>query len=856
MSHQPLVQTDPETPITTQPAAVWAVNALTERLRQHPGDTIGPVLVLGADSERGAELWREATGGAPSAAEAFVVMADPAEPGRTAVVGSDARGIVYGTLEILDRLQYGDWQPLDPGQPLIGTPDNRVRGIFRSYVSRVEDSPWFLDRGFWDDYLTELATQRFNRLQLAFGIGVEYGHDPGVTENYLLFSYPFLVDLPEFGVRVVGLDDAERRANLDALRYASSEAARRGIDFFVGFWTAGVELDDGIAGDYTIEGITTDNHAAYVAAAIETILTECPGIAGITLRVHYESGIPEPATEFWKTAFSGVAAVDRPVAIDLHSKGLEAATIDAALTTGADVFITAKFLAEHLGLPYHQTTIRASELPIETSDADFASVTRASRRFTRYGYADYLRDDRRYRVVYRHWPGTQRLLLWGDPAFAAGYSRVASFGGAEGAEFFEPLAYKGRKGSGRPGGRQVYRDPHLADGAAEWRKYRYTYRLLGRLMYDADADPGQWRRLLRSEFGQAAGYAEEALAAASRILPLVSTAHGVSAANSVYWPEMYENLGIAHGGSPNPFYISDSRPPHTFGAAASLDPEAFTTIVEFVDEVLTETPSGRLTTFDVARMLDALATHAEEQADALAGSFTELRSAEVDRWLVDIRAQVGLGRFFADKLRAGVGYEFHQRTGVRDHLRYAVDRLSEASAHWREIVAATSGYELDLAFGKDSHLRGHWADRQESIDRDLTELQAEYAAAPRTEQTSISLDELDAQSLVPPPAVTHIPPSRFTPGDELVIEATAPAGVRLELRYRSANQAESYRSTPFTSNGDRQRAVIPGPQTDSPFDLLYYLIARDPAGHTWHLPTHGPNLANQPYYVVPRRTPA
>ena len=45
----------------------------------------------------------------------------------------------------------------------------------------------------------------------------------------------------------------------------------------------------------------------------------------------------------------------------------------------------------------------------------------------RYGYSDYLSEEREYGVYYRIWPGKQKILLWGDPALAAGYGRHASF---------------------------------------------------------------------------------------------------------------------------------------------------------------------------------------------------------------------------------------------------------------------------------------------------------------------------------------------------------------------------------------------------------------------------------------------
>ena len=72
-------------------------------------------------------------------------------------------------------------------------------------------------------------------------------------------------------------------------------------------------------------------------------------------------------------------------------------------------------------------------------------------------------------------------------------------------------------------------------GAAYIHRYAYTYRVWGRLLYNPKADPDQWRRYLRSTFGPAASHAETALSNASRVLPLLTTAHQPSASNLQYW---------------------------------------------------------------------------------------------------------------------------------------------------------------------------------------------------------------------------------------------------------------------------------------------------------------------------------
>ena len=90
--------------------------------------------------------------------------------------GQDARGLVYALLELADRVRNS----ADPAAALTlpamvaEQPANVVRSVTRLFTSDVEDKPWFNDREMWPRYLTMLATQRFNRFNLSFGIGYDF----------------------------------------------------------------------------------------------------------------------------------------------------------------------------------------------------------------------------------------------------------------------------------------------------------------------------------------------------------------------------------------------------------------------------------------------------------------------------------------------------------------------------------------------------------------------------------------------------------------------------------------------------------------------------------------------------------
>ena len=93
----------------------------------------------------------------------------------------------------------------------------------------------------------------------------------------------------------------------------------------------------------------------------------------------------------------------------------------------------------------------------------------------RYGYGDCYHQGNGIELLYRVWPGTQRHLLWGDPALASGYGHAANFCGAAGMKLMEPLTFKGREGSGHPDGRDSYANQQLGSSKLDTGKFDITF---------------------------------------------------------------------------------------------------------------------------------------------------------------------------------------------------------------------------------------------------------------------------------------------------------------------------------------------------------------------------------------------
>jgi hypothetical protein len=854
-------------PIAGSPPVRWATKELEQsliargitvrrfdRLTQAPNDNVC-IVVADTNSSLGRQLLKEARITVLPVPEALA-LAPVKSDGKKIVLtcANDERGLVYALLELSDRVQHAP-RPLDSldiQKPVVEQPANIIRSLNRLFVSDVEDKPWYNDREMWPQYLTMVATQRFNRFNLSFGIGYDFLQK--VTDGYFLFAYPFLLSVPGYNVRVPQLPDAERDKNLEMLKFISEQTVARGIQFQLGIWMHGYEWLNSPNPNYTIEGLTPQTHGPYCRDAVRELLKACPAISGITFRVHGESGVNEGSYDFWRKAFEGLATCGRKVEIDMHAKGMDQAMIDAAVATGMPVNISPKYWAEHIGMPYHQADIRGLEIPKPgKATSRLMNLSAGSRSFIRYGYGDLLKEDRQHGVLHRIWPGTQRLLLWGDPVTGAAQAKAFSFCGSKGVELMEPLSFKGRRGTGIAGDRCGYADASLKP-RWDWEKYLYSLRIFGRLAYNPNAEPDVWRRYLRKEFGAAAERTELALANATRILPIVLTAHGASAGNNTYWPEMYTNQPICDSGIKHPY--SDTPSPKIFGNVSPLDPQLFIAVNDFAAELLKPERSGKYSPIEAAQWLEDYADEALKQLTQAEAQSKKKSKPEFRRMAIDVAMQAGLGRFFAAKFRSGVLYALFEQTGDRTALEEALKAYHRARSFWAELAnRARNVYQPDVTVGDRDHLRGHWSNRLPAIDEDIASMtqqldQTKGDAPSQQKNIQLAIREALGRPNRTAAACSHVAPEHYRPGQPLHIELSferTPKSAR--LYYRHVNQAERYETVEMQTMEKRGQVMIPAAYTNSHYPIQYYFELKGGKAASLY-PGFNKDLTNQPYFVA------
>src|SRR5690606_26267638 len=225
----------------------------------------------------------------------------------------------------------------------------------------------------------------------------------------------------------------------------------------------------------------------------------------------------------------------------------------------------------------------------------------------------------------------------------------------------------------------------------------------GRSLYDPEGEPAAFRRFLVSRFGAAADHCGKAIASASRILPLVTLAHTPTASNNSYWPEMYENMSIVHEAPSLPYGYELFRPAR-FGTVGACDPQLFLSPAEFAACLDGDRPIRKLSPLTWANWLALHAAGADaHMARALA--LGSERHPELHLVAVDVTILTALGRFFADKVRAAVLWEYFLLSGDERSARAAIVHYRKAREAWAEAAAISEDvYIPDMTYGPHSWL--------------------------------------------------------------------------------------------------------------------------------------------------------
>ena len=279
---------DPADAIVSAKPVQWAVDRLRQaltaraivvrtcaRLDEAPPDSLCVIASAGASI-----MLRDAGVAPPAEAEVISVVAGNLGQRETLIAsGSDSRGLSYALTEIADAVALADdpWPPCAlPCRSSSARPTRCAASCVCS-PAIVEDKAWFNDRDFWRSYLSLLAAQRFNRFNLALGLG--YDSPRQSARHLFLFCLPVLSR--GAGIRRGGDQPALDARSTGIWRCSGSSATRRPRAAWTSssdLWTHAYQWIDSPDANHVIVGLTPRDP--------RTVLPRCPGVAAEGMPEH------------------------------------------------------------------------------------------------------------------------------------------------------------------------------------------------------------------------------------------------------------------------------------------------------------------------------------------------------------------------------------------------------------------------------------------------------------------------------------------------------------------------------------------------------------------------------------------
>lgn len=789
----------------------------------------------------------------PDAAESLLVAKFPDPAGkRVLIAGRDPRGTAYALLEISEAIRLSP-----PASPVYDTiqecresPHLAVRSVTKQLFNQELERPWYESEAYWHWYFGMLVKNRFNNFSMTFG------HNA----NYMIPPYASMVEVAEFpDVRIKGMSDAGRQQCLQRFRRITEIAQEHGIDFTLGLWTQlpVVKVREGLDfGDSPVINLPDGAaRAEYCARGLQKLLEVCPAIKGVQLRMNLESGIPHAQQEqYYQTLFEGIAACGRPVKLDLRYKSLSQKTINLARAAGLDVNVSTKFWCEHMGLPYSPTW----------QDVAYSA--------SRYGFGRMLHHNRNYSVTYRLWNvGTSRLLLWGDPGYAARFAESCTLGGGQGFEVFAPLNYQGYGNA--PGVWRILAEESLEH--YEWEQERYWpfYISFGRFGYNPNSSREIWSREFAERFGKDGPQIEKALRSASQVLPLITASTQFSANGWRFWPEMMTCMHLDAYRAIQPSDYSQFYAIAPYSSRQQWRSEDWASKHSaFVEDAIQGNLNSKWTPIQVSEFLNQLAREIESAVNALSAKSADstVDTRELKATVVDLKTLALLARYHADKKLAATHLEFFRLTNDKTRLKFAWKHILASQKHWQKIVEITDGhynddlvlghskkYNSDFASRLQEHV-GHWKDRLAKVQIDV-DFVAQLLERNAVTDRALTADEARKVKRYPgekpetcTTTIRHDRIKSALPGQDLTFQVQVASDKPLEVvsvYYRPLDQTRSWKRITMTKTGEEgmYQAKINSREIDPGFDFQYYIEARHSAGGTFW-----PRWQDEtPYVVVP-----
>lgn len=578
----------------------------------------------------------------PQAQEAFLIK----QIGKTWIVtGSDPSGVLYGELELADRIRAANALPAGiddmehPALKLRGTcigmqkQEITYDNAEYDYPYTPQNFPFFYDKAAWIKYLDMLAEERYNAL-------------------YLWNGHPFtsLLKLPKYP-EAQELPTAQLDENIAMFKWLTAEADRRGIWVLQGFYN--IHLSHTFARAHHLPYHLSAPNAeasAYTRYAISEFVREYPH-AGLMMTLG-EALSPRYGAEWLtQTIIPGVKdglkelgiAEEPPIVVRAH-----ATDIDEVMKAATPLYSNIDTMFKWNGESLTWTNVRGPVLDRFKMLAESSNVA----------------------VANVHLLSNLEPFRWGDPDFIrqteTNFQRI----GIEGLHVY-PLRYWDWPYAGDS------TQPMLLQTDRDW----IWFEAWGRYAWNPNRDPEKEHAYWVSRFAEKFGSVE----AGEKILAAYTLAGPCQ-------PKLLPRIGITEGnrealalGLTMPQLIDPAR----FNSAVTLwtgDAPPGERLDEYVAEEVKNQPHHGETPLGVSDETVDASRKAFDAASA-AEPFVTKNKAEYGRIVNDMRAIALLMEFYNAKTKAAEQVLLYGYDRDAAHLNQAEGLLSESVERFRELTA-------------------------------------------------------------------------------------------------------------------------------------------------------------------------
>lgn len=633
------------------------------------------------------------------------------------VTGGDDSGAMYGVFDLAEQVAM---HGIDGVEERDAAPRFSTRAVkfnlpwspYRSGEHNDTQIDTCRDLEFWRSFLSALAQNRFNVISL-----------------WNLHPFPYMVQLKDFP-EACPFTDRELQEWRTFWKELFSMADARGFDVYLLNWNILVPPAFAEEHDVNERADTSEIVKEYTRKSVTAVVDEYEGVDGLGFCLGEWMGNPvgpemTPAEkERWieETFIEGIANADRNIQL-VHRSAVSDSidelrdTIERAVeehNLPSPVVVPSKFNWSH----GHSTTSLELTHDYQTGEVDSSLWAPTP---TNYEVNWMVRNEDFF------------VLRWGDPDFVREHLRENGdeyvggyFVGSEGVIPARDYAHTNHK--------------HRTWQYAFERQWLF-YTLWGRLLYDPETPDEAFEHAFERRYSLGVGRdLLEAYRRASKTPLRLASFHTAT------WDyTLYAEGFLAP--EPTPFAMERRRSESVSESARDrYDPESsfisvddliyhepldpsYMSIPEYVDSE--EQDDDAVTPLDLAGRLEEDAERVAEIVDLIRSGLDEL--AVVDGFnlrprshgyhgaleceLADLEAWSHLGRYFAEKLRAGVHLETFRQAGNTRRKAAAVSHLENATTHWESLSETTTDHYDEIPYREGE--RFSWEMYLDDVRRDV-----------------------------------------------------------------------------------------------------------------------------------------